>query len=78
MNNTIVMYSTDNGAETLAVGPMAAPRLYRGEKNTNWEGGYRVPTAIRWPGAIKPGTVNNDICRTRRHDAHAAGCRRRP
>jgi arylsulfatase len=34
---------------------------FRGEKNTNWEGGYRVPTAIRWPGVIKPGTVLNDI-----------------
>ena len=34
---------------------------FRGEKNTNWEGGYRVPTLIRWPGMIKPGTVINDI-----------------
>ena len=37
--------------------PVAVP----GEKNTNWEGGYRVPCAIRWPGVIKPGTVLNDI-----------------
>jgi arylsulfatase len=35
--------------------------MFRGEKNTNWEGGYRVPTLIRWPGVIKPGTVINDI-----------------
>jgi arylsulfatase len=35
--------------------------MFRGEKNTNWEGGYRVPTMIRWPGVIKPGTVVNDI-----------------
>jgi arylsulfatase len=35
--------------------------MFRGEKNTNWEGGYRVPTAIRWPGVIKPGTVVNEI-----------------
>jgi arylsulfatase A-like enzyme len=35
--------------------------MFRGEKNTNWEGGYRVPTLIRWPGTIKPGTINNDI-----------------
>ena len=35
--------------------------MFRGEKNTNWEGGYRVPTVIRWPGVIKPGTVINDI-----------------
>ena len=34
---------------------------FRGEKNTNWEGGYRVPFLIRWPGTIKPGTVVNDI-----------------
>jgi arylsulfatase A-like enzyme len=36
--------------------------MFRGEKNTQWEGGYRVPTLIRWPGTIKPGTVINDIC----------------
>jgi arylsulfatase len=36
--------------------------MFRGEKNTNWEGGYRVPTLIRWPGTIKPGTIINDIC----------------
>jgi arylsulfatase len=35
--------------------------MFRGEKNTNWEGGYRVPTLIRWPGTIKPGSVVNDI-----------------
>jgi arylsulfatase len=35
--------------------------MFRGEKNTNWEGGYRVPTVIKWPGVIKPGTVINDI-----------------
>jgi arylsulfatase A-like enzyme len=34
---------------------------YRGEKATNWEGGYRVPTLIRWPGVIKPGTISNDF-----------------
>ena len=38
-----------------------ATTMFRGEKNTNWEGGYRVPTVIRWPGVIKPGTVINDI-----------------
>lgn len=36
--------------------------MFRGEKNTQWEGGYRVPALIRWPGTIKPGTVINDIC----------------
>jgi arylsulfatase len=59
-DNTIVMYSTDNGAEK-GSWPDGGASPFRGEKNTNWEGGYRVPTAIRWPGVIKPGTVNNDI-----------------
>jgi arylsulfatase len=59
-NDTIVMYSTDNGAETFTW-PDGGTTMFRGEKNTNWEGGYRVPTLIRWPGVIKPGTVINDI-----------------
>jgi arylsulfatase len=58
--NTIVMYSTDNGAETFTW-PDGGTTMFKGEKNTNWEGGYRVPTMIRWPGVIKPGTVLNDI-----------------
>ncbi len=58
--NTIVMYSTDNGAEVMSW-PDGGTTPFRGEKNTNWEGGYRVPCAIRWPGVIKPGTVSNDI-----------------
>ena len=58
--NTIVMYSTDNGAETFTW-PDGGTTMFRGEKNTQWEGGYRVPTAIKWPGVIKPGTVINDI-----------------
>jgi arylsulfatase A-like enzyme len=58
--NTIVMYSTDNGAEKFTW-PDGGQSPFRGEKNTNWEGGYRVPCAIRWPGVIKPGTVLNDI-----------------
>ena len=59
-DNTIVMYSTDNGAETFTW-PDGGTTMFRGEKNTNWEGGYRVPTLIKWPGVIKPGTVVNDI-----------------
>ena len=59
-DNTIVMYSTDNGAETFTW-PDGGTTMFRGEKNTQWEGGYRVPTLIRWPGVIKPGTVINDI-----------------
>ncbi|WP_373503024.1 arylsulfatase [Aestuariivirga sp.] len=59
-DNTIIMYSTDNGAETFTW-PDGGTTMFRGEKNTNWEGGYRVPTVIKWPGVIKPGTVVNDI-----------------
>jgi arylsulfatase len=59
-DNTIVMYSTDNGAETMSW-PDGGTTMFRGEKATNWEGGFRVPTIIRWPGVIKPGTVINDI-----------------
>ena len=58
--NTIVMYSTDNGAEKMSW-PDGGQSPFRGEKATNWEGGYRVPCFIRWPGTIKPGTVLNDI-----------------
>ncbi|AML52654.1 arylsulfatase [Falsihalocynthiibacter arcticus] len=59
-DNTIVMYSTDNGAETFTW-PDGGTTMFKGEKNTQWEGGYRVPTVIRWPGVIEPGTVINDI-----------------
>ena len=59
-DNTIVMYSTDNGAEIM-LWPDGGMTPFRGEKNTQWEGGYRVPTAIRWPGVIKPGTVINEV-----------------
>jgi arylsulfatase len=58
--NTIIMYSTDNGAETFTW-PDGGTTMFRGEKNTQWEGGYRVPNMIKWPGVIKPGTVINDI-----------------
>jgi arylsulfatase A-like enzyme len=59
-DNTIVMYSTDNGAEKFTW-PDGGQSPFRGEKNTNWEGGYRVPTVVRWPGLIKPGTIFNDV-----------------
>jgi len=59
-DNTIIMYSTDNGSESFSW-PDGGTTMFRGEKNTNWEGGYRVPTAIRWPGVIEPGTIVNDI-----------------
>jgi arylsulfatase len=59
-DNTIVMYSTDNGPEN-DTWPDAANTPFRGQKDTNWEGGWRVPCFIRWPGQIKPGTVLNGI-----------------
>ncbi len=59
-DNTIVMYSTDNGAEKFTW-PDGGTSPFRNEKATNWEGGFRVPTAIRWPGVVKPGTVSNEI-----------------
>jgi arylsulfatase len=54
------MYSTDNGAEVLSW-PDGGATPFRGEKDTNFEGGWRVPCAIRWPGVIEPGTVSNEI-----------------
>jgi arylsulfatase A-like enzyme len=59
-DNTIVMYSTDNGAESLSW-PDGGTTPFRGEKDTNWEGAWSVPTAIRWPGVIKPGPLCNEI-----------------
>ena len=59
-DNTIVFYSTDNGPH-YNTWPDAAATPFRGEKNTNWEGGWRVPSMVRWPGNIKPGTWSNDI-----------------
>ena len=58
--NTIVMYSSDNGAEVFTW-PDGGTTMFRGEKNTPYEGGYRVPTLIKWPGTIEPGTIINDI-----------------
>jgi arylsulfatase len=59
-DNTIVMYSTDNGAETFTW-PDGGITPFHGEKGTTWEGGFRVPSVIRWPGVIEPGTIYNDI-----------------
>ena len=60
-DNTIVVYTTDNGAEVMTW-PDGGATPFRGEKATNWEGAFRVPCVMRWPGVIKPGTVVNDIC----------------
>jgi arylsulfatase A-like enzyme len=58
--NTIVVYISDNGP-MVCLWPDAGTTPFRGEKETNWEGGWRVPALVRWPGTIKPGTVLNDI-----------------
>ncbi len=59
-DNTIVFYSTDNGPH-MNTWPDAAMTPFFGEKNTNWEGGWRVPAMVRWPGRIEPGAVSNEI-----------------
>jgi arylsulfatase len=59
-DNTLVMYSTDNGPH-MNSWPDAAMTPFRNEKNSNWEGAYRVPAMVSWPGRIKPGSVSNDI-----------------
>jgi arylsulfatase len=59
-NNTFVMYSTDNGPH-MNTWPDGAMTPFRNEKNSNWEGAYRVPCMVRWPGHIKPGSVSNEI-----------------
>ena len=59
-DNTIVVFTTDNGAEVMTW-PDGGTTPFRGEKDTNWEGGWRVPCVMRWPGVIEPGRVVNDI-----------------
>ena len=59
-DNTFVMYSTDNGPH-MNSWPDGAMTPFRSEKNTNWEGAFRVPMVVRWPGKIKPGQVSNEI-----------------
>ncbi len=59
-DNTIVIYSTDNGPH-MNTWPDGAMTPFRSEKNTNWEGAFRVPCIVRWPGHIKPGTVTTEL-----------------
>src|SRR5262245_51597700 len=59
-DNTIVVFSTDNGAETVSW-PDGGTTPFHGEKGTTWEGGFRVPLVVRWPGTIKPGSIYNDV-----------------
>ena len=60
LNNTIVVFTTDNGAETITF-PDGGITPFKGSKMTTWEGGMRAPALMRWPGVIRPGTVKNDI-----------------
>jgi arylsulfatase A-like enzyme len=59
-NNTIVVFTTDNGAEAITF-PDGGVTPFRGQKGEAWEGGYRAPAVIRWPGVIRPGTVKNQL-----------------
>jgi arylsulfatase len=59
--DTVVVFTTDNGAEAFTW-PDGGTTPFKGEKATNWEGAFRVPCLIRWPGVIQPGTIVNDIC----------------
>jgi arylsulfatase len=59
-NNTLVIYSSDNGPH-MNTWPDGAMTWFRSEKNTNWEGAFRVPCLIRWPSTVKPGTVSNEL-----------------
>ena len=60
LDNTIVVFTTDNGAETITF-PDGGTTPFKGGKLSTWEGGMRAPCVIRWPGHIKPGTIFNDI-----------------
>ena len=60
LNNTIVVFTTDNGAETITF-PDGGTTPFKGGKLSTWEGGMRAPLLVRWPGTIRPGTVKNDI-----------------
>ncbi|MEE4165465.1 MAG: arylsulfatase, partial [Desulfocapsaceae bacterium] len=60
VDNTVVFYSTDNGPH-MNTWPDAAMTPFRGEKNTNWEGGWRVPSMVRWPGKVKADSWSNEI-----------------
>jgi arylsulfatase len=59
-NDTIVIYTTDNGPH-MNTWPDGAMTWFRSEKNTNWEGAFRVPCFVRWPGVIAPGTITNEL-----------------
>ena len=60
LDNTIVVFTTDNGAEAISF-PDGGVTPFKGQKGEAWEGGYRAPCVVRWPGHIKPGTVMNQL-----------------
>jgi arylsulfatase len=60
LDNTIVAFTTDNGAETITF-PDGGTTPFKGGKLSTWEGGMRAPLVVRWPGHIKPGTIKNDM-----------------
>ena len=60
LDNTIVVFTTDNGAEAITF-PDGGVTPFKGQKGEAWEGGYRAPCVVRWPGHIKPGTVKNQL-----------------
>ena len=60
LDNTIVVFTTDNGAEAISF-PDGGVTPFKGQKGEAWEGGYRAPMVVRWPGVIKPGTVHNQL-----------------
>ena len=60
LDNTIVVFTTDNGAEAMTF-PDGGVTPFKGQKGEAWEGGYRAPQVVRWPGHIKPGTVKNQL-----------------
>ena len=69
-NNTIVVFTTDNGAESITF-PDGGVTPFKGQKGEAWEGGYRAPMVIRWPGVIKPGTVHDQLFGPRKRCRHA-------
>ncbi len=71
-DDTIVIYTTDNGPH-MNTWPDGAMTPFRGEKNTNWEGAFRVPAMIRWPGKIQPGAVSNEIVSSLDHAGSGGG-----
>ena len=77
LDNTIVVFTTDNGAETITF-PDGGVTPFKGQKGEAWEGGYRAPVVIRWPGHIKPGHGAQPAVRRPRLAAHARRDRRRP